>query len=61
MAEKEQSPDRTSAHVAIFRKIREEILLGKFNAGGRFPSEQQLMRRFHVSRATIRLALEKLK
>ena len=45
----------------MFEVLRKEILLGKFNARERFLSEQQLCRRFSVARATVRLALAKLK
>lgn len=44
-----------------FEVLRSEILLGKFDGRERFPSEGQLMRRFGVSRTTIRLALSELK
>lgn len=50
-----------SAHTNIFTILRKEILRGKFEASRKFPSEHQLMRRFRVSRSTVRLALEKLK
>ena len=45
----------------MFETLRKEILLGKFNMHERFLSEQQLCRRFSVARATVRLALARLK
>ena len=46
---------------AIFETLRNEILLGKFDARTRFPSEGQLTRRFGVSRPTVTRALLELK
>ena len=45
----------------IFETLRREILCGQFKGREKFSSEQQLMRRFHVTRTTVRLALSKLK
>ena len=45
----------------MFETLRKEILLGKFNMYEKFLSEQQLCRRFSVARATVRLALARLK
>ena len=50
-----------STYASIFTVLRKEILHGKFDASGKFPSEHQLMLRFKVSRSTVRIALEKLK
>ena len=50
-----------SHHQSIFEVLRREILLGKFNMREKFLSEQQLCRRFSVARATVRLALARLK
>ena len=61
MANDKGTARRTSAHAEIFKALRRDILLGKFKPSDKFPSEQQLMRRFHVSRATLRIALDKLK
>lgn len=44
-----------------FETLRREILLGKFDAHEKFPSEGQLCRRFSMSRNTVRLALAELK
>ena len=46
---------------AAFETLRREILLGKFDAHEKFPSEGQLCRRFGMSRNTVRLALAELK
>ena len=59
MANDKGTARRTSAHAEIFKALRRDILLGKFKPSDKFPSEQQLMRRFHVSRATLRIALDK--
>lgn len=40
--------------------LRDQISSGKFHAGDRIPSEDQLGRTFQVSRATVRQALQKL-
>ena len=45
----------------VFEKLREDIFAGKYPQETRFPSEEQLVRRFHVSRNTVRTALEDLK
>lgn len=45
----------------LFRSIRSEILSGAFDERERFPSEGQLMRKFGVSRNTVRAALDELK
>lgn len=54
-------PQKTSVSTEIFSTLRREILNGKFSANGKFPSEQQLVRRFKVARTTVRLALNRLK
>lgn len=48
-------------HRTVYETLRKEILLGTFNERAKFPSEQQLCRRFAASRGTIRLALGRLK
>ena len=45
----------------LLNVIRQEIFNGKFDHVGKFPSEEQLIRRFGVSRNTVRNALEELK
>ena len=45
----------------LLNVVRQEIFDGKFGTTGKFPSEEQLMRRFDVSRNTVRSALAELK
>jgi len=40
--------------------FRSWITAGKFDSGGRFPSESELQERFGVSRMTVRRALSEL-
>ena len=53
--------DGEAKYKQVFRTLRSEILSGAFDAHCRFPSEGQLMRKFGVSRNTVRTALEELK
>ena len=48
-------------HRRIYTALRHDILIGKYDAAERFPSEGMLMRRFGVSRITVRQALTELK
>ena len=48
-------------HRRIYAALRHDILSGKYEDAGRFPSEGMLMRRFGVSRITVRQALTELK
>ena len=45
----------------IVETLRHEIMLGKYAVNERFPSEQMLVRRFKVARATVSNALTELK
>lgn len=45
---------------AISERLRQEILSGKFDATGKFPSDRMLMRRFAVARATVQAAMRDL-
>ena len=45
----------------IVETLRHEIVLGKYAVNERFPSEQMLVRRFKVARATVSQALAELK
>lgn len=45
---------------AISERLRQEILSGKFDGTGRFPSDRMLMRRFAVARATVQAAMKDL-
>ena len=59
--EKGSPTSRPSAATDIFTALRAEILGGKYAPSAKFPSEQQLMRRFGFARGTVRLALDRLK
>ena len=52
---------KISKYRNLFETLRREILAGKYDGDGRFPSEQQLIRRFGVSRITVRHATNELK
>jgi len=45
----------------IFTYVRDGIITGKFQPGGRIPTIEQLEARFGISRLTIRLALNRLR
>jgi DNA-binding LacI/PurR family transcriptional regulator len=45
---------------AVFRQLASEIVSGKYRQGGRLPSENQLVKRFDVSRPTVGKALREL-
>ena len=45
----------------IYAAMRHDILTGKYDADGKFPSEGMLMRKFGVSRITVRQAMADLK
>jgi len=49
-----------SKHDVIADELAQEIFSGKYQKTGRLPSEQQLTRRFHVSRPTVARALRDL-
>ena len=55
------TPAKTSGSSEIFMTLRREILSGKFARNEKFPSEQMLVRRFNVARATVSHALTALK
>ena len=48
-------------HRRIYAALRHDILTGKHSTDGKFPSEGMLIRRFGVSRITIRRAMDDLK
>lgn len=57
----DRTDSRPSAATDIFTTLRTEILDGHYAPSAKFPSEQQLMRRFGFARTTVRLALDRLK
>lgn len=50
----------TSLYLQIAALLREEINRGVYEPSGKLPSEAELVRRFAVSRITVRLALDQL-
>lgn len=48
-------------HRRVYAALRHDILIGKYNTEAKFPSESMLMRRFNVSRITVRQAMSDLK
>lgn len=57
----ERIESRCNKRSVIEETLRHEILLGKYAVNERFPSEQMLVRRFKVARATVSQALAGLK
>ena len=53
--------DATPKHQKIYTALRHDILLGKYSADGKIPSESMLIRKFGVSRITVRRAMDDLK
>ena len=53
--------DDLPKHRRVYTALRHDILLGKYDAAEKFPSEGMLMRRFGVSRITVRQAMTDLK
>ena len=53
--------DETPKHRRVYAALRHDILLGKYDASEKFPSEGMLIRRFGVSRITVRQAMTDLK
>ena len=48
-------------HRRVYAALRHDILIGKYDTDERFPSEGMLVRRFGVSRITVRQAMTDLK
>lgn len=57
----EQNKLNGTKRSVIVETLRHEIMLGKYAVNERFPSEQMLVRRFNVARATVSHALTALK
>jgi len=53
-------PLRKPLYLAIFDHVRENIIAGAYQADGRVPTDGQLMRRFHTTRATVSKAMKEL-
>lgn len=51
----------TPKHQKVYTALRHDILLGKYSADGKIPSESMLIRKFGVSRITVRRAMSDLK
>ena len=51
----------TPRHQKVYTALRHDILLGKYSADGKIPSESMLVRKFGVSRITVRHAMSDLK
>ena len=56
-----QTVTNSSKRSVIAETLRHEIVLGKYAVNEKFPSEQMLVRRFKVARATVSQALAELK
>ena len=56
-----QTEANSSKRSVIAETLRQEIVLGKYAVNEKFPSEQMLVRRFKVARATVSQALAELK
>ena len=56
-----QNERNSTKRSVIVETLRHEIMLGKYAVNERFPSEQMLVRRFKVARATVSNALAELK
>jgi LacI family transcriptional regulator len=51
---------RKPLYLQIFEHIRDSILAGAYREDGRLPTDGQLMRRFHTTRATVAKAMKAL-
>lgn len=52
---------QTTKYKGMIEELRREILEGRYDASGRFPSETQLTRRFGASRKTVQKAVDELR
>jgi len=51
---------RKPLYLEIFEHVHENIVNGAYRADGRLPTDGQLMRRFHTTRATVAKAMKEL-
>ena len=51
---------KTSRSEVVAQQLMDAIAAGKFEVGGRLPSENALAEEYHVSRSTLREAFKKL-
>lgn len=58
---KEQEGNRHALYMEVYKKIKEDIILGKYPAGSLLPTEMELADAFFVSRITIQKAMQLLK
>ena len=54
---KEQEGNRHALYMEVYKKIKEDIILGKYPAGSLLPTEMELADAFFVSRITIQKAM----
>ncbi len=54
------APPRKPLYLEIFDYVRENVAAGAYRAEGRVPTDGQLMRRFHTTRATVSKAMKEL-
>lgn len=54
------SPLRKPLYLTIFEHVHDNILSGAYGSTGRLPTDGQLVRRFHTTRATVAKAMKEL-
>jgi len=54
------TPLRKPLYLTIFEHVRDNIVSGAYSATGRLPTDGQLMRRFHTTRATVAKAMKEV-
>lgn len=58
---REPEPSRRSLYMDVYRRIKDDIILGKYPPGSILPTEMELAESFFVSRITIQKAMQLLK
>lgn len=56
-----QEDNRRALYIEVYRKIKEDIILGKYPPGSILPTEMEFAETFFVSRITIQKAMQLLK